>query len=126
MRRKAIIATLAAAASLGLVTACSDAEVASQNLSKDAENFKIDRRIVFTNTVTGKYELVIEGRCNIVDQEHQLEVTCDTPDGYKKHFLGLTETMTYVAEQMRGADVSKDHYKVVFKPEALIPAFEIR
>lgn len=124
--KKPALALAAVAAGVTLLTGCSDAEVASRNLSNDADNFKIDRRIVFTNTVTGKYELVIEGRCNIVDQENQLEVTCDTPDGYKKHFLGLTETMTYVAEQLQGAEVSKDHYKVVFKPESVIPDFEIR
>lgn len=113
---------------LGITLAsCSDSDVASRNLSKDADNFKIQRRIVFLNGITDTYLLSVEGRCSITDEEHQLEVTCKLGDDeYKKHFLGLSDNVTYFAEQLEGANVSKDHYKVIFKPSVIIPDIEAR
>lgn len=114
-----LVATVAAA---GLAGCATDADVVSENLSKEADQFNIARRIVFINNTTGKYELEIEGRCNIVDEPQQLEVTCKAAGGeYKKHFLGLNAHTTYVVEQIESASVSSDHYKVVFKPEVIIP-----
>ena len=116
--------SLAALAVLGL-SGCAtdtDADVASQNLSKAADQFEIERRIVFFNGITDKYLLTIEGKCSIRDDNRQLEVTCKTVGGeYKKHFLGLSDNVSYVAEQIESANVSTDHYRVIFKPEAIIP-----
>ena len=122
--KKLIVVALALVALLGTTaSACDDdADVASENLSKAADNFEIVRRIVFYNGITGVYMLVIEGRCAIVDEGHQLEVTCKLGrDAYKKHFLGLSDNVTYFAEQLDSANVSVDHYRVSFKPEAVIP-----
>lgn len=100
----------------------SDADTASDNLSKAAEQFEIERRIVFVNGITDKYMLVVEGKCSIDDKDRQLEVTCKTgADTYKKHFLGLSDNVTYVVEQVEGANVSRYHYRVIFKPEAIVP-----
>ncbi len=122
MKKMAVLAGVAVAAGVGLTACATDADVASQNLSRDADNFKIDRRIVFYNGITDEYMLTIEGLCSISDSGGQLEVTCKTgPNEYRKHFLGLSDNVTYVAEQLEGADVSTDHYKVIFKPESIIP-----
>ena len=114
---------------LGMVFGgCTDAQVASNNLSKAADMFEIDRRIVFYNGITGEYLLTVEGRCSIDHQgaagyEHdQLEVTCKTGrEDYKKHFLGLSDNVTYFAEQLVGKGVSVYHYRVIFKPEVIVP-----
>lgn len=120
--KKIIPATFALAALAVFGAACSsDADVASENLSKDADNFKIARRIVFVNGITDKYLLSIEGFCSINDDNKQLEVTCKVGSGYKKHFLGLSDNVTYVAEQIDPAAVSTNHYKVIFKPETIVP-----
>jgi hypothetical protein len=114
-------------AAVGLITlalaGCStDADVASENLSKAADQFEINRRIIFYNGITDKYMLTIEGRCSINHQDRQLEVTCKTQGGeFKKHFLGLSDNVTYVAEQLEAASVSTDHYRVIFKPEVIVP-----
>ena len=53
---------------LGLVAVlagCTDAEIASRNLSKASDQFEVDRRVVFYNGITGEYMLVIEGKCSI-------------------------------------------------------------
>lgn len=126
--KKILTATaLAAGLTLGAAACSSDSDVASHNLSKDADNFKIQRRIVFVNGITDKYLLVVEGRCSIADAEGQLEVTCKTgKDKFKKHFLGLSDNVTYFAEQVDGAKVSDSHYKVIWKPSVVVPDVEAR
>lgn len=112
------------------LSACTDADIASSNLSKAADNFEIDRRIVFYNGITDTYLLSIEGRCslgNADDRSQQVTVTCKTgEDAYKKHFLGLSDNVTYFAEQLESADVSAYHYRVTFKPEAILPDIDLR
>lgn len=126
--KKKIAITLAAIGGLALA-GCSDAETASHNLSKDSDNFKVVRKIVFFNGITDKYLLSIEGRCSIYKdgEDNQLEVTCKTgEDEYKKHFLGLSDNVTYFVEQVDGKNVSVDHYKVIFKPSVIVPDIEKR
>lgn len=108
-----------------VLTSCSsDADVASHNLSKDADNFKIERQIVFFNGITDKYLLTIEGRCSLGndDSERELSVTCKVgPSSYKKHFLGLSDNVSYFVEQTKAAEENVYHYKVIFKPETIVP-----
>jgi hypothetical protein len=110
-----------------LMSGCvSDADVASHNLSKSADMFEIERRVVFYNGINGEYLLTIEGRCSIKDQVTQLEVTCKTGHNeYKKHFLGLSDNVTYFAEQVASAGVDVYRYRVIFKPEAIIPNVDL-
>ena len=124
MKAKIILVVVA----LLVIVGCSDdATVASRNLSKAADNFEVDRRVVFYNGITGDYLLSIEGRCSIVDQKTQLEVTCKVgDDAYKKHFLGLSDNITYFAEQLEARDVSIYHYRVVFKPQIILPDVDVR
>ena len=106
---------------------CNDAQVASNNLSRAADDFEILRRVVFLNGITDTYLLSIEGLCSVADQSNQLEVTCKVGDTeYKKHFLGLSDNVTYFAEQIDGAQVSAYHYRVVFKPQTIIPDIDFR
>ena len=124
--KKTIFAILASM----LLAGCDDAVIVSQNLSKAADNFEIDRRIVFYNGITDTYMLVVEGRCAIYHQSSgaaQLEVTCKVGrDQYMKHFLGLSDNVTYFAEQLTTADVSAYHYRITFKPQAIMPDVDFR
>lgn len=122
MRNK-IALTLAA---LALVACSSDADVASKNLSKSAEQFEIERRIVFVNGITDTYLLTIEGRCSIEAEGAWLATTCKTgEDEFKKHFLGLSDNVTYVAEQLEPANVGEYRYRVLFRPEAILPDIDL-
>ena len=125
MKRIAIAMALAASVTL---TACSDdAQIASQNLSKAADNFEAGRRIIFYNGITDTYMLTIEGLCSISVGERKLDVTCKTgPGQYKKHFLGLSDNVTFFAEQLEGKSVSAYHYRVTFKPQSIIPDVNFR
>lgn len=111
------------------LAACSDANVASANLSKAADNFEIQRRVTFYNGITGDAFLTMEGLCSLgnFDSVGQLSVTCkDGPNSFKKHFLGLSDNVTYVAEQIESAPGDVYHYRVVFKPSVLIPNIQIK
>lgn len=128
---KRLIAALAAVAAIAGLSACgqSDADVASHNLSKAADNFEVARRIVFFNGITDQYLLEIQGLCSLGndDPEWRLSVTCKTEDGkFKKHFLGLSDNVTYFVEQLQGENVSTARYRVVFKPSTIIPDIDIR
>jgi len=112
-----------------LVSSCSDADVASQNISTAADNFEITRRIVFYNGVTGEYILVVEGLCSIgnYDTTGEVSITCKVGAGqYKKHYLGLSDNVTYFAEQIDSSAVDAYHYRVIFKPLAIIPDIEVK
>lgn len=117
-----------ALATMSILAGCSsDAEVVSSNISEAADQFEIQRRVVFLNGITDTYLLSIEGLCSIEDQTIQLEVTCKNgPDEYVKHFLGLSDNVTYFAEQLVGADVSAYHYRVTFKPQVIVPDIDYR
>jgi len=111
------------------LSACSDADVASANLSKAADMFEVTRRIVFYNGITGEYMLSIEGLCSLgnADKPRELSVTCKVgPKEFKKHFLGLSDNVTFFVEQVEPVVASPYQYRVVFKPLAIVPDIEIR
>jgi len=64
MKKTIITTILAGVLALGF-TGCTDADIASKNLSKAADNFEIDRRIVFYNGITGDYMLELIGKCSL-------------------------------------------------------------
>ncbi len=105
---------------------CSDADIASNNLSKAAEMFELERRIVFYNGITDKYILTIEGRCSMIINGGVLATTCKTSEnGYKKHYLGLSDNVTYFSEQLDSSPVDTYRYRVIFKPETIIPNIDL-
>lgn len=118
-------------------TACfgpSDADVASKNISKAAEQFEVARTIVGINGITDKYLWEVTGYCSVETSSSglagALEVTCkvgkdkDGNNTFKKLFFGLSDNVTYVVQQIDPIKVSTSHYRVIFKPEAIIPDFD--
>jgi len=123
-----IAVLLIALITLIALVGCDDASVASSNLSRQGDMFELNRRVVFYNGITGDYMLVIEGRISIKADglDNQLEVTCKTgPGEFKKHTLGLSDNVTYFCEQLDAAEVDVYHYKVIFKPKAIIPNVDL-
>ena len=123
-------ATLAIGAAT-LVGCSSDADVAAHNISVAAEQFEVNRRIVFINGITDEYLLEIQGLCSVETSggalNGALEVTCKVgPSEYKKHFLGLSDNVTFFAEQIDAAQVGSYHYRVIFKPTAIVPDIEVK
>ena len=109
-----------------LAASCTEADIAAGSIEVAADNFEVERRIVFYNGITNEYILEVEGLCTLgnFDAERELSVTCKTGDDeYKKHFLGLSDNVTYFAEQTEASEVfgSGYYYKVRFRPETITP-----
>ena len=121
---------IVALALVGLFVAgcAADADIASQNVSKAADQFEVNRRIVFYNGISGEYILVIEGLCSLgnYDSALRMSVTCKVgPTEFKKHFLELSDNVTFFAEHLEGSDVSLYHYRVIFRPSVIIPDVDV-
>ena len=127
MKKIIVVLVSLAAAVVGLSSCSSDADVAADNISRAAEQFEVLRRIVFFNGITDQYLMTVEGYCSVESGENSalsgaLEVTCKIgPDEFKKEFLGLSDNVSYFVEQIEGIDVDTYHYRVIFKPETIIP-----
>ena len=120
---------LLALAPLAILTGCNDADVASANLSRAADNFEVNRRVIFYNGITGENMLSVEGLCSLGNQDKAREVTITCKSGpgtYKKHFLGLSDNVTYFVEQLEPQAVSAYHYRVVWKPQTIIPDIDLK
>lgn len=130
MKRIIVAAALVAAGVLGLTACSSDADKASYNLGTAAEQFEIQRSIIGINGITDEIMFSVEGRCSIETGESavagSLEVTCKHgPEDYRKHFIGLSDNVSYVVTQLKGIDVSEYHTRVILKPQNLLPEFDI-
>lgn len=130
-----IVVMLAGLALIFGLSACGssadDAEIVNHNITKAADNFEVNRRIVVINGITDEYLLTVEGACSINDQESQLEVLCKVADGdgadsYKKFMVGLSDNVTYTIEQGEPIQASAYHYRVTFKPQAIVPDVDFR
>lgn len=112
-----------------LLSGCNTkAKVASDNLSKAADNFEVFRRVVFLNVMHDTYILSVEGYCSIgIDSmDDQMYVVCKTgPDELFKHYLGRTETVTYFVQQLDPLGVSEYHHRIIFRPDVILPTLEV-
>lgn len=127
--KKAIVLSILALLVITFFSSCSDdATMVRENLERAEQNFSVYRRVVFYNGITGEYILTIEGMLAIIiDNDGDLVVTVKTQDGrYLKHYLGLSDNVTYFSEALDSKYVSAKQYKVIFKPTEIIPTIELR
>ena len=119
-------AVLALATGLLLTGCSSDADKTSKNLSKAAEQFEVQRRIVGINAITDKVLFDVEGRCSIEMPDRRVEVTCKHgPKDFRKHYVGLSDNMTYIAVQLEGVDANAYRTRIILKPENIVPDFDL-
>lgn len=107
---------------------CDDADTARYNLEREEQNFNVYRRVVFYNGITDTYILSIEGYLAIIiDGDGDLVVTVKTEDGqYLKHYLGLSDNVTYFSEALEPNKISVKRYQVIFKPSVVMPDIRIK
>ena len=107
------------------LSGCRESEKISYNVSKEADNFNVLRRLAVINTVNGEpvFEMIGRFSINVDEQDDQLEVVVEVAEGkYKKHIIGLNQATTmYVVEDINGADVSKYKYEINYLPKAIQP-----
>lgn len=105
------------------VSGCSrEADKVSTNLSKEADNFNVTRRVTVYNTRTDKILLEVIGNLSVQHSSGDVDLIIEVgPDQYKKHFINLNGWTTYVVEDISGAFVDKYHYEINFLPEMIVP-----
>jgi hypothetical protein len=126
--KKLLLASMLAVTA-ALAGCSSDATVATENIKRAANNFEITRRIVFYNGITDRYMLTIEGRCSmdLNSGGTAFNVICKTgASEYKRHTLVLSDNTSAFVEQLESANVSAYHYRVVFKPQSILPDIDFR
>lgn len=111
------------------LSGCTEAERVSYNVSEEADNFKVFRRVTVINARSDELVLELDGYFSIkVDNtDHQLEVTCRTGENsYTKHFIGLNDWVIYTVEDLSGAIVDPYHYEIHYLPEGNVINFKFR
>lgn len=128
MKKLVSVSLLAIMAMVGLAGCSTEADTVSQNLSKSADSFEVQRRVVFVNGITDKYLLSVEGLCALdASSDKKVSITCKVgKDQYKKHYLGLSDNVTYFIEQTDAKYEDAYHYKVIFRPETIIPDIDLQ
>lgn len=127
--KKFIASVIFGIASIASLSGCQpDARVATQNIMKEGDSFKVLRRVVFYNGVTGEYILTIKGFCSmdVNDSKTAFNVICKTDDGYKRHTMVLSDNTTAFVEQLESSNVSSQRYEVIFKPSVIVPDIRLQ
>lgn len=121
------------AAGMGLImlcitmTGCIDerqSDKVSYNISMQADNFNVIRQITVINCIQGDVLFQMTGKMSLeVDEtESQLEITVEDETGsYKKHFIGLSDNVTYTVEDVTDNYVDNYHYTLNFNPKMWLP-----
>lgn len=122
---KKILAIIIMIVILVVSCGCTEAERVSYNLSKQADNFNVVRQLTVINCIEGDVIFQMTGKLSIHadTEDNQLEVTVEDDGTYVKHFIGLSDNVTYVVEDLNLGDnaVSKYRYTLNFNPNMWIP-----
>jgi protein 64 protein len=121
--KKKIAAIMMAALLACVLCSCREADKVSHNISKEADNFNVTRRLAVINARTDEPVFELIGNFSIGNNSsNELTVTVEVAEGqYKKHLVYLNEWTIYVVEDVSGAYVDQYHYEVNFLPEMIIP-----
>lgn len=121
--KKRILMALVLTAVVFLLVGCTQADVVSANLSKEADAFNVTRRLAVINARTDKPIFEMVGNFSISNNVNsELVITVQTgPNEYKKHYVYLNEWTIYVVEDVTGMSVDPYHYEINFLPEMIVP-----
>lgn len=125
MKKRMIVVTMMAAI---MMTGCNEAERVSYNLSQEADNFNDIRQITVINCLQGDVLFQMTGKMSITadTSDNQLEVVVEDENReYKKHFIGLSDNVTYVVEDITAGDVDQYKYTLNFNPKMWLPPAEV-
>jgi hypothetical protein len=116
-------------ATVALLAGCDAANIASKNLSKAADNFEVPRRISVVNGITDKIVMRMEGFCSLTSSPTpgRMAVVCKMQDGdFLKNFIDKSDNVFILTEQLQTINVSTFQYRVVFRPQSLIPDIDFQ
>lgn len=122
---KKIILLMVAIIATATLTACeTQADRVSYNLSQEADNFNNVRQITVINCLQGDVLFQMTGKISITADtaDNQLEIIVEDENGnYKKHFIGLSDNVTYVVEDITSSNVDNYQYTLNFNPKMWLP-----
>jgi hypothetical protein len=105
-----------------LLSGCRQSDKVSYNLSQEADSFNIVRQLTVINCIQGDVLFQMTGKLSIETRSDELQITIEDEEGnYQKHFVGLSDNVTYVVEQLRTKDVSQYKYTLNYNPKMWIP-----
>lgn len=122
--KKRIMAAMVIVAIMATLGGCTEAERVSENLSQEADNFNVVRQLTVINCLEGDVLFQMTGKMSITADtaDNQLEIIVENDNGdYTKHFVGLSDNVTYVVEQLDAKNVSKYKYTLNYNPKMWIP-----
>ncbi|WMC91232.1 beta-sandwich lipoprotein [Kineothrix sp. MB12-C1] len=123
--KKIILLVLLMAVMTMVLTGCeTEAQRVSYNLSQEADNFNVVRQLTVINCIEGDVLFQMTGKMSITADtaDNQLEIIVeDENKNYKKHFVGLSDNVTYIVEDLDINDVSQYKYTLNFNPKMWIP-----
>ena len=123
MKKKICLFALVAFVAVTL-TGCmeQEADKVTRNLSLQADNFNVTRRVTVYNCRTDKILLEVVGNLSVQKSSGDVDLIIEVAPGqYKKHFIRLNEWTMYVVEDVSGAFADKYHYTINFLPDAILP-----
>lgn len=119
---KKLILAIILSATLIILGGCDEADRVSHNVSKEADNFNVVRRLSVTSAITNEPVFELIGTFSFAESGNRITTTVKTgPNEYKKHTVGLSEMTFWVVEDLKGADVSEYRYEVNFSPKMIAP-----
>ena len=125
-KSRIILALLSVLLTATVLTGCgTEAQRVSYNLSQQADNFNVVRQLTVINCIEGDVLFQMTGKMSITADtaDNQLEIIVEDNGTYVKHFVGLSDNVTYVVEDLNlGAnEVNKYKYTLNFNPKMWIP-----
>ncbi len=125
-RLLALLLVLTAALGIAGCSNTSAADRANDNLSKAAENFEVQRRIVGINGINSDVLFTVEGFCSIENDGVKLDLICKVgKDLVERTTLGLSDNVTYVSTQLAPEKVDFYRPKIIFRPKSFLPDVDI-
>lgn len=125
MKKKILAVLMVIGIGVTMLTGCdTEANRVSYNLSQEADNFNDVRQVTVINCLQGDVLFQMTGKMSITadTSDNQLEIIVEDEYGdYKKHFIGLSDNVTYVVEDITSKDVEKYKYTLNFNPNMWIP-----
>ena len=122
--KKKLLALAIVALSAVLMVSCSKADRVSHNLSREADELNITRRVTVINGITNQIIFQATGQMSIeyVEERKQLNIIALSENGeYKKHIVGISDNVSYMVEDITGMKGVDTKYRLYFNPDMIVP-----
>lgn len=124
MKKTKVFIALFAVMTLFVLAGCRKADRVSYNLSREADDLNITRKVTVINSITNKVLFQVTGNMSINydDSTKQLNIIALGDNGdYKKHIIGISDNVSYVVEDVTGVKGIDTKYRLYFNPDMVIP-----